>query len=47
MAPGSAAATPVRPEPGPAKYHLVRLVLKIVAVAYVRIRHEGVERIPD
>jgi 1-acyl-sn-glycerol-3-phosphate acyltransferase len=47
MAPGSEAIGPVRLGPGPAKYHLVRLFLKVVAGAYVRIRYEGVERIPD
>jgi 1-acyl-sn-glycerol-3-phosphate acyltransferase len=38
---------PVRVGPGPAKYHFVRLVLKAIAGAYVRIGYEGVRHIPD
>lgn len=35
------------PAPGPLRYHLVRLVLSVLARSYVRFRFEGVERLPD
>lgn len=47
MAPGSRGTSPTRLGPGRAKYHLVRLFLKVIAGAYARIRIEGTERIPD
>jgi 1-acyl-sn-glycerol-3-phosphate acyltransferase len=46
MAHDSTGSSP-RLGPGPVKYHLVRLVLKAIAGAYVRIRYEGVENLPD
>ena len=47
MRPASSGTSVARLGPGPAKYHLVRLVLKVIAGAYLRIRYEGVEHIPD
>ncbi len=47
MAPGSRAESNTRVGPGRAKFHLVRLMLKAIAGACVRIRIEGAERIPD
>jgi 1-acyl-sn-glycerol-3-phosphate acyltransferase len=35
------------PAPGPLRYHLVRIVLSVLAHAYVRFRFEGVENLPD
>ena len=47
MAAASTGSVPRRIGPGAAKYHLVRLVLRAIAGAYVRIRYEGAQRIPD
>jgi 1-acyl-sn-glycerol-3-phosphate acyltransferase len=44
---GKRASGPLPPAtPGPVRYHAVRLVLKAVVAAYVRVRVEGVERLP-
>jgi 1-acyl-sn-glycerol-3-phosphate acyltransferase len=46
-APPSAVTSAARIGPSPARYHLVRLFLRAIAGAYVHIRYEGVDHLPD
>jgi 1-acyl-sn-glycerol-3-phosphate acyltransferase len=44
---GRAATLSLHPGPGPVRYHVLRMALAFVVGAYVRIRYEGGDRLPD